>query len=148
MSDKNYTTSITVNKSTEEVFDAINNVRGWWSGKFEGDTDKLGSEFVYKYGDLHRSVQKITELTPGKKVVWEVIESNLSFLSKKNEWDDTKIVFEIVKKGEETEVIFTHIGLLPEIECYGACSNAWGMLIKGNLKKYIETGKPQPDIFA
>lgn len=145
---KNFTTSIVVDKSPEEVFAAINNVRGWWSGKFEGDTDKLGSEFVYKYGDMHHSVQKITELVPGKKIVWDVIESNLSFLSKKNEWDDTKIVFDIVKKDNKTEVTFTHIGLVPSIECYGACSGAWDMLVNGNLKKYIETGKPQPDIFA
>ncbi len=46
MSDQNYTTSFTVDQSPEEVFAAINNVRGWWSQAIEGSTDKLGAEFI------------------------------------------------------------------------------------------------------
>ena len=148
MSNKNYATSFAVDQSPEEVFKAINNVRAWWSGKIEGKTDKVGDEFIYRYQNFHRSVQKITELIPHKKIVWHVVESNLSFLEKKEEWDNTEIIFEIFKKGDKTEVHFTHQGLVPAIECYDTCSNAWGMLINGNLRKLITTGKPQPDVFA
>ena len=42
MKDKNYTTVFTVDQSREEVFNAVNNVRGWWSGELEGDASKLG----------------------------------------------------------------------------------------------------------
>jgi hypothetical protein len=69
MTTKDYTISFTVNQSPEEVFDAINNVRGWWSGEIDGCTDKPGAEFTYRYHDVHRSTQKITEWVPGKKVV-------------------------------------------------------------------------------
>ena len=31
METKGYSTSFTVDQSPEEVFNAINNVRGWWS---------------------------------------------------------------------------------------------------------------------
>jgi hypothetical protein len=144
METKGYIISFTVQKTPEEVFNAINNVRGWWSGEINGDTDKLGAEFTYRVQDVHRSKQKITEFIPGKKVVWHVLDANLSFVTDKNEWKGTDIVFEIAKKGDKTEVRFTHVGLVPAYECYNNCSNAWGLLVNGNLRKLITTGQAQP----
>jgi len=141
---KNYSTTFTVDQTPEEVFNAINNVRGWWSGEIKGDTDKLGAEFTYEVPDAHYSKQKITEFIPGKKVVWHVSDADLSFVKDKSEWKGTDIVFEIRKKGDKTEVTFTHIGLVSAFECYDSCSNAWGLLIKGSLRKLITTGKAQP----
>jgi hypothetical protein len=144
MSSQDYTTSFTVGQTPKEVFDAINNVRGWWSGEVEGNTDKLGAEFTYRVPDAHRSKQRVTDFVPGKKVVWHVSDAQLGFVKDKSEWKGTDIVFDIAKHGDKTEVRFTHKGLVPAYECYNACSNAWGMLISGNLRKLITTGKPQP----
>jgi Activator of Hsp90 ATPase homolog 1-like protein len=125
MNTKDYTTTLSVHQSPEQVFDAINNVRGWWSGEIDGRTDKLGAKFTYRYKDVHRSTQKITEFVPGKKVVWHVLDAQINFVKDKAEWNGTDIVFEITKKGDETELRFTHVGLVPAIECYGKCSGAW-----------------------
>jgi UPF0288 family protein (methanogenesis marker protein 3) len=97
---------------------------------------------------VHRSEQKVTEFTSGKKVVWHVVDASLSFVKETSEWKDTDIVFEIAKKRDKTEVLFAHRGLVPQYECYGSCSNAWGALINGNLRKLITTGKAQPGAFA
>lgn len=139
-----YSTSLAVDQTPEEVFKAINNVRGWWSGDIEGDTDGLGAVFTYTVKDVHRSRQKITELVPGKRVVWHVLEGALSFVKDKDEWKGTDIVFEITRKGDKTELLFTHRGLVPAYECYDRCSNAWSVLTNTNLRKLITTGKPQP----
>jgi hypothetical protein len=145
MKNQNLTTAFTVDQTPEEAFAAINNVRAWWSGEIEGTTDKFGEEWSYRYKDIHYSKQKITELTPGKKVVWHVLDSYLNFIKDKTEWNGTKIVFEVARKGGKTEVRFTHVGLAPDVECYDACSNAWGSYINGSLRSLITTGKGQPN---
>lgn len=147
MKTSDYTTTIRVSQRPEAVFNAINNVRGWWPGEIEGDTDQPGAEFTYRYKDLHRTKQRITEFVPGKKIVWQVLDSDLRFVERKDEWTNTKISFEISRKEGKTQVRFTHVGLVPAVECYSDCSNAWGSLIKGNLRKLITTGKDQGDTF-
>ncbi len=148
MNAHDFTTIFSVEQSPEEVFTAINNVRAWWIGKFTGDPGRLGAEFTYQYGDMHRSTQKVTEYVPGKKIVWKVQDSYLSFLRDKDEWNGTEIIFEIVRRENSTDVRFTHKGLQPGIECFGTCSNAWGMLVNGNLRNLITTGKSQADVFS
>ena len=142
---ENYTTAFSVNQTPKEVFDAVNNVRGWWSGDIEGATDKLGAEFTYRYGDLHRSTQKITELDPNKRVAWHVLDSRLNFVKDKKEWNGTDIVFDITKKNGKTELRFTHNGLVPAFECYGDCSGAWGFYVNDSLRKLITRGKGEPN---
>jgi uncharacterized protein YndB with AHSA1/START domain len=145
MKSANLTYSFLVDRSPEEAFAAINDVRGWWSGNIEGKTDQLGAEWTYRYEDLHYSKQKVTELVPGKKIVWEVIDSRLGFVADKHEWNDTTITFELAKKGRKTEVRFSHLGLTPDVECYDDCSSAWRSYITGSLKNLITKGKGQPN---
>jgi hypothetical protein len=145
MSNQNFTTTFSVYQTPDEAFAAMINVRGWWSDEIEGRTDKLGEEFTYRYEDIHYSKQEITELIPAKKVVWLVLDSSLNFVKNKTEWNGSKISFDIAKKGDKTEVRFTHVGLIPEFECYNDCSNAWGFYINTSLRSLITTGTGQPN---
>jgi uncharacterized protein YndB with AHSA1/START domain len=145
MRDQNFTATFTVDQSPKQVFDAINNVRGWWSENIEGSTAKLGDQWTYRYKDAHRCTMNITEMVPNKKVVWHVLDNYFNFTQDKTEWKGTDVVFEIAKKGDKTEVRFTHVGLVSAYECYDVCSNAWGSYVNGSLQNLIATGKGKPN---
>jgi len=141
MQASDFRTTIKVDQTPNEVFEAVNTPQDWWSGDFEGDTKNLNDEFTYRYEDMHYSKQRVIESIPGEKVVWLVTESQLNFIEDKEEWTGTKIIFEITKKEGKTELKFTHEGIKPEVECYDGCSTAWGQLIQQSLFTYITTGK-------
>jgi hypothetical protein len=140
LSATNFTTTFFVSQSPEEVFSAINNVRAWWQGEIIGETTRLNDDFTYQMPGHHYSKQRIVELIQNEKIVWKVLDSELKF-EKKNEWTGTTILFEIKEINNKTQVRFTHIGLVPEFECYGDCSWAWGELIGESLISLITTGK-------
>jgi hypothetical protein len=143
MKTQDFTTVLRVYQTPEEVFNAINNVRGWWSEPIEGKTDELNSEFSHRDRTLCVKM-KITQLSP-QKIVWDIVEShNNEFLENINEWDGTRIVFEVNGKAEKTEIRFTHEGLIPQFECYKVCSKAWDFFISTSLKDLLETGKGEP----
>jgi hypothetical protein len=140
-----FTVAFTVDEPPAAAYAAINDVRGWWSGNIDGKTDTLGAEWTYRYEDLHYSKQRVTELVPGKRVAWEVLDSSLRFVEDKAEWNGTTITFDISRKGDQTEVRFTHVGLVPADECFGACSSAWSSYIQGSLRNLIRKAKGTPN---
>jgi hypothetical protein len=145
MATKDFTTTIIVDQLPGEAFNAITNVRGWWSEEIEGNTEKLNDEFDYHYEDMHRCRMKLTEVVPGKKIVWHVMDNYFNFTKDKTEWKDTKVIFEISVKDSQTEIRFTHLGLVPEYECYNACREGWTHYIQNSLRALIATGKGEPN---
>lgn len=145
MGNPSFTTSFTVDQTPQQAFAAINNVRGWWSGEIEGNTANLDDEFTYRYQDIHYSKQRLTEVVPNRKVVWQILDSYLSFAEDKREWTGTSVTFDITPRGEKTEVRFTHVGLVPDFECFDKCSSAWSYYINTSLRDLIATGKGNPN---
>jgi len=145
MDNRNFTATVMVDQSPKDVFNAVNNVRGWWSEEIEGSTDKLNEEFTYRYMDVHRCKMKLIEVVPEKKVVWLVLDNHFSFTKDKSEWIGTKIIFDISRHDNKTQIHFTHSGLVPEYECYSACVNGWTQYIQHSLPSLITTGKGRPN---
>jgi hypothetical protein len=145
MKNKNFSTTFIVDQTPEEVFNAVRNVRGWWSGYYseeiKGDTEELNDEFSFRAGGAHYSRQKLIEVIPNKKVVWLITDSKLDFLEKKDEWTGTKVIFDISRKGNKIQLVFTHEGLIPEIECYNSCAPAWSQYLQNKLLPLISKGK-------
>ena len=146
MSNKNFSVTLIVDQTPEEVFYAVTDVRKWWSGYYaeeiEGSTEKLNDEFSFRAGGgAHYSRQKLVEVIPNKRIVWLVTDSELSFLGNVKEWTGTRIVFEISKKGNKTQLVFTHEGLTPEIECYDSCSPAWSQYLQNKLLPLIKSNR-------
>jgi hypothetical protein len=138
MDNQDFTTTIWVEQTPAEVFNTILNVRAWWSGlfdeSFDGSSEKLGDEFSFHAGGgVHYTKQKLVELVPDEKVVWLVTEANLSFVDKTDEWTGTKISFDISRELDKTKIVFTHIGLVPEFECYDSCAPAWTQYMQERL---------------
>lgn len=140
MTKHDFTTTLLVDQTPTQVFNAINNPRNWWSGTIDGNSAKLNDEFNYRYKDLHFSKQRVIEMIPEQKVVWLVTESLINYTEDKSEWTGTKISFEITKQNNKTQLHFTHVGLTPHIECFDSCSSSWSQLIREGLYSLITTG--------
>lgn len=149
MTENSYTTTVTIDRSPAEVFDAINDVRGWWSEEVEGDTDRVGAEFAYRGHDdadtvEHLSRIRVTELVPGQRVVWQVLDNYMSFIDDQREWKGTEIRFELSPVATGTELRFTHVGLVPSYECFDVCKDAWALYIRNSLPAFVTTGVGLP----
>lgn len=130
MKEQNFTYSFLSSETPEVIFDLLLNVDQWWSGFYgettEGKTHQVTDEFSFRAGGgAHQSKQKLTELIPNKRVAWQVIASNLSFLTDSTEWLGSSFFFDITPEGDKVRVTFTHQGLVPELECYESCSGGW-----------------------
>jgi uncharacterized protein YndB with AHSA1/START domain len=153
MATSDFTLTLLTKQTPQEVFQAVKNVRDWWSGfyseEIKGGTEKLNDEFSFSAaGGAHYCTMKLVEVVPNKKIVWLVTDSALSFLEKTDEWTGTKVIFEISKKDDKsdshrTQLVFTHEGLTPEVECYDSCAPSWSRYLQHKLLPLINTGKVQ-----
>ncbi len=60
MTDQSTTITLHFDQSPEDVFNAVTNVRGWWSENIQGGTAAAGDEFDYVV---------VTEAIPNERVL-------------------------------------------------------------------------------
>lgn len=138
---EDFTCSISVDMSAEEAMKKISKVPEWWGVNFSGNAEKQGDKFVIKMGGESFFDFTVTELIPGKRVVWLITDCYMPWYSDKTEWKNTKIIFDLTEKEGVTEITFIHEGLTPDVECYKDCKPGWTHWIQRSLLSYLETGK-------
>ena len=60
----NYTVEIEVAKSPDDVFNHVINLSKWWPEEFEGENIKLNTEFIFRTGEIEKSLQPLDYTMP------------------------------------------------------------------------------------
>ena len=140
-----FTTEITSTATPEKAFSAITtNVDKWWTAH-ANSVSKVGEFLTVKFEKGTFWKMSLTEIIELEKVVWKVEEAHHSLdeLSRKDEWLNTEIIWEISPIEEGVSLKFTHKGLDPQLECFEICSSGWQYFL-GSLEKYLDTGFGTP----
>ena len=145
MTGQSYSSSITANIPAAEAAERICRVAEWWTASVTGNSSREGDSFKLLWGDTFVDFT-VAEVIPAEKIVWQVTDCNLAFISDKKEWKGTQVVFEISSSGDSTTVTMTHIGLMPHVECYETCNKGWNFYITESLQNLLRENVGFPDM--
>lgn len=136
MKKNNYHKSILVNASGQKAMEQISKIDEWWKNDFTGSAQKVNGTFHVPFSGDSFVDFIVSELVPGKKTIWKVTDCFLPWFADKKEWNNTEVVFEVSSENNQTKIDFTHVGLVPEIECYAACESGWNEHL-GTLERLL-----------
>ena len=132
--------SVTINGEAENIYQAISTGDGLASFRTRDSQAEPTVGSIAKFGFGGPVLEmKVEELRPGKLVRWS---THAGFPG----WESTTVTWEIVpsKEGGQ-ELRFCHEGWpadVPQGEL-ASVNYTWGQVV-GRLKKYAETGNPDP----
>lgn len=144
MEQQDYNNTITVKAAPADAFAAIANVAAWWTKSFKGNALANGDTFTVQFGDTTVSFS-ITDAKPDLHITWLVTDCHLPWLKNKTEWTGTSINWHIEPHNGKTTISMTHVGLVPQIECYEGCRSGWNKYFAGSLAQLLNTGAGLPD---
>ena len=124
------------------VFDAIATLdgpRGWWTPLVSGSAER-GGELRFEFEGLNETILMRVDVWQRPSALhWSCVEH-----SGHPEWVGTKLVFNLIELGPEVcELRFRHIGLVPELECYGVCKRGWDSFLP-SIVGFVEEGQGSP----
>ena len=141
MNDHDYTTGFWVDQPPAKVLAVIGDVGAYWApagnlagATIDGAAHKPGDEFTYRDRGIEYCRFQVSEIVPGRRAVWRVLDSRLAWVEDHDEWNGTEVVFELSPEGRGTRLRFTHRGLTPRLDCYRECSRGWGGVIADSLQ--------------
>lgn len=144
-----YTTMVSINGTTQQVFNAISqHVQKWW-GNTDNSVSSVGDEFTTSFDSTYWKF-KISEFELNRKIIWKCTEAkhiHNGYEGIEKEWEGTLVEWVLEEKGQnETILNFAHNGLVPELNCYEICFPAWERFVTQSLKSFVETGTGMPHL--
>jgi uncharacterized protein YndB with AHSA1/START domain len=131
-----------IKAAQDDVYAALattEGLAGWWTTRTSGDDGLSGViRFRFRDGDAEDGFDmKVTDLQPGHRVAWEVLDGP-------QEWVGTTVSWDLKPEDDYTIVLFKHEGWREPVEFMHHCSTKWGSFLM-SLKSLVETGRGAPD---
>lgn len=129
--------NVVIKTTPKKVYDAVTTqegLAGWWCKQAIAKPEE-GFTNVFTFGSI-RNEMNVTELKPGKKVEWKIVNSI-------EEWVNTNVSFDLEEKDGNTLLRFAHSDWKAATDLYAACTYDWSRFIK-SLKELCETGTGTP----
>lgn len=142
-----YQQSLTIHAPIATIYEALTTtagLRGWWTRDCEVGA-AVGESIELRFERTFKSL-RIERLEPQCEVRWRCIHAHIAsaHLAQRDEWAGTQILFHLAPTADgHTRLDFEHLGLVPALECYGACQNGWRHFLD-SLQQYAETGCGTP----
>jgi uncharacterized protein YndB with AHSA1/START domain len=124
--------------SADRTYDALTTVdglAGWWTEDTTGDPG-VGGTVAFRFGELGGFDMEVTELVPGERVRWLVVDGP-------PEWIGTHVDWDLRQDDGHTLVRFTHEGWAEPVDFMRHCSTKWATFLL-SLKSLVETGTGAP----
>ncbi len=137
--------SMVVKATDSAVFESLTQqIPQWWTEDFEGASNRLNAKFTIRFGNTFKTML-VEEITPNTKIAWRVVDSYLDIqeFKNKNEWNGTRIIWDIFPDNGNTKIVLTHIGLTPAVECFDVCEKGWAGFTE-SLSQFLTTKKGMP----
>ncbi len=140
-----YTRTLPIQAPPHKVYEAVttvSGVKGWWSDNTVADNGGITVRFSGK----NFQTLRLLDPAPGKKATWEWIAQYfpLEGTTQTDEWVGTRVSFNIQANPDgSSTLVFTHIGLTPQLFCYDKCDAGWNHFLV-SLRAYCETGRGTP----
>src|SRR3954453_13031022 len=84
MNDESYRTTVLVDATPDRAYDAVNDVRGWWSQDLDGRTATPRAEFGFRGSQdgvpLHRPRIRVVAVGPAERIDWLVLDHWMCFI--------------------------------------------------------------------
>ncbi len=130
---------VPINAPPERVYEALTTQEGlssWWTADTVIEPIVGGRA---EFGFVNRTTvfrMRIDELEPDVRVVW-------TCLGDPDEWEATKLIWDIRSGGDASSVRFTHADWREVTSLFAVCNSTWGELMY-RLKDYLEGREPGP----